>query len=1071
MSLRDSCWPPPEGSSQHARRRRVSCSGSSSVGQLRLARPTKTTVVTTTTRTYITLPPLVINPPENLRERDPRQYPLASARPPEVIERFRFKYNGHDALFQTVDNEEGVRDALLEHHELNSELDVSNGQLKTETTHISEPDFATPAHARSAALPRSVHWIGPPDAPSAASYERSPPSLAVAAKMAGRQRSRRHHRKPRERPRSRDREGSFTIEDAVDPVLVTPDTDTGVLPDAPAGVPHSTTGPKPKGPAETPPVDKSFTRMEETLERPDSVWEQERGSSTSMLPPGDDDRLGVIRPLVETDTDDQSFLDGRVETPYIASPGLGGPSVRPRRLPPLDTVSAQDVCLPSPSLSPITAAAHVAHNHSAVFTGGPGRRGGGLTHVSSRDATRLARSAQGDQLIPTDLARLSDETAVSAEASSAPTLMSIPSMIDSFDALPDQMKTFVLYEMLRRCPRPTLHFVADTVNTALKCDFLDLLPLELSLNIIRYLDLKSLCNAAQVSKKWRTIIDTDEAAWKELFERDGYTLPPGELERAIKEGWGWQYPHSSESWERDLRPSSSAARSDADYATTTSSLASLSGSDRLALRSSSGRLKRKATTKQSSSRKRKKGDNSSRSKIASFRKPALHEGPNVLAEIAVAAVPSPNIGLESLRCMHLFKSIYQRHHLIRKSWMEEDSKPKHIAFRAHQRHVVTCLQFDTDKILTGSDDTNINVYDTKTGALRNRLDGHEGGVWALQYEGNTLVSGSTDRSVRVWDIEKGKCTAVFNGHTSTVRCLVILKPTQVGEAADGQPIMMPKEPLIITGSRDSTLRVWRLPSQSGSKTALQTGPPVYHDNDNPYFIRILSGHSHSVRAIAAHGDVLVSGSYDTTVRVWRISTGETIHQLHGHAQKVYSVVLDHARNRCISGSMDTSVKVWCLETGTCMFNLEGHASLVGLLDLSYDRLVSAAADSTLRIWDPDTGECKSTLRAHTGAITCFQHDAQKVISGSDRTLKMWNVKTGKFVKDLLTDLNAVWQVKFNERRCVAAVQRDNMTYIEVLDFGASRDGVPPDQLGRRIAVNSRGQEVEDSEDVVEADPV
>jgi F-box and WD-40 domain protein CDC4 len=129
--------------------------------------------------------------------------------------------------------------------------------------------------------------------------------------------------------------------------------------------------------------------------------------------------------------------------------------------------------------------------------------------------------------------------------------------------------------------------------------------------------------------------------------------------------------------------------------------------------------------------------------------------------------------------------------------------------------------------------------------------------------------------------------------------------------------------------------------------------------------------------------------------------------------------------------MDNMVKVWSLETGSLLYNLEGHTSLVGLLDLKCDRLVSAAADSTLRIWDPETGQCKSTLSAHTGAITCFQHDGQKVISGSDRTLKMWNVRTGECVKDLLTELSGVWQVRFNDRRCVAAVQRDHLTYIEV----------------------------------------
>jgi F-box and WD-40 domain protein CDC4 len=643
----------------------------------------------------------------------------------------------------------------------------------------------------------------------------------------------------------------------------------------------------------------------------------------------------------------------------------------------------------------------------------------------------------------------------------------MPNIIDSFDSLPEKMKTYVMYHLLRRCSKATLHFVADVVNPALKCDFIGLLPLELSLNIIKFLDVQSMCSAAQVSKRWRYIIDTDERAWKDLLKADGYTLPSGELERAVKEGWGWQYPHSTDSWERDLRDSSPSPRIDSD----SSSHHVRSNESDESSRASPGSLgrKRKATSKQGPSRKqRKKGPSALRSQPALFSRSAMvQRGPIALAQIAAAEIPSPDIGIPSLRNMHLYKSLYQRHHLIRKSWMDDSTKPKHIAFRAHQRHVVTCLQFDTDKILTGSDDTNINVYDTKTGALRTRLEGHEGGVWALQYDGNTLVSGSTDRSVRVWDIEKGKCTNVFQGHTSTVRCLVILKPAQIGTKADGKPIMMPKEPLIITGSRDSSLRVWKLPPTSG-KGVVQTGPPV-NDYDNPYFVRVLNGHHHSVRAIAAHGDTLVSGSYDCTVRVWKISTGEVVHRLQGHTQKVYSVVLDHAHNRCISGSMDNLVKVWSLETGQCLFNLEGHTSLVGLLDLSHERLVSAAADSTLRIWDPKTGQCKSTLGAHTGAITCFQHDAQKVISGSDRTLKMWNVKTGEFVKDLLTDLSGVWQVKFNERRCVAAVQRNQQTYIEVLDFGASRDGVPLSERGHRIVVNSKGEKSQDIEDIMDTE--
>lgn len=150
---------------------------------------------------------------------------------------------------------------------------------------------------------------------------------------------------------------------------------------------------------------------------------------------------------------------------------------------------------------------------------------------------------------------------------------------------------------------------------------------------------------------------------------------------------------------------------------------------------------------------------------------------------------------------------------------------------------------------------------------------------------------------------------------------------------------------------------------------------------------------------------------------------------------VYSVVLDPIREQACSGSMDGTVRIWSLNTGQLIHNLSGHTSLVGLLGLSPSHLVSAAADSSLRVWDPDTGELKHTLQAHTGAITCFQHDEFKVLSGSDGTLKMWDIRDGTFVRDLLTGINGVWQVVFEGRWCVAASNRTDTTVLDVWDFG------------------------------------
>ena len=712
----------------------------------------------------------------------------------------------------------------------------------------------------------------------------------------------------------------------------------------------------------------------------------------------------------------------------------------------IDNAMAQDMCLPSPSLSPV-AAMNALHGESSFESEGPDvDTDSSLDHNVSRHSKAI-RLHDGDS-----------SRAKSLSSRSASSLMDMPKVLEFFDSVPEELKTYLMYQFLRRCPKPTLHFVADIVNPTLKCDFLALLPLELSLNIVKYLDVQTMCRAAQVSKKWRHIINSDEKSWKELLDLDDYLLSEGELERAIREGWGWQCS-SVDDFERDLSlPTSS--RGDKEASPFPSSSAANDRSPLTAL--GSRRPKRKANTRASSRKLAKRKISSSGSGV-DYHEPdwkkdiAASEAPYAAANAAAAAVPYAEVGMPSLRGLYLYKALYRRHHAIRRGWMKPEVKPQHIAFRAHDRHVVTCLQFDTEKILTGSDDTNINVYDTKTGALKATLEGHEGGVWALEYHGNTLVSGSTDRSVRVWDIERARCTQVFHGHTSTVRCLQIVLPTEVGRDANGRPEIMPKQPMIITGSRDSNLRVWKLP-KPGDPVYYPTGP-LADDTDCPYFVRVLAGHTHSVRAIAAHGDTLVSGSYDCTVRVWKISTGQILHTLQGHSLKVYSVVLDPKRNRCISGAMDHMVKVWSLDDGSLLYNLEGHTSLVGLLALQNDFLVSAAADSTLRIWDPEHGHCKNMLSAHTGAITCFQHDGQKVISGSDRTLKMWDVSTGACVRDLLTDLSGVWQVKFNDRRCVAAVQRDSLTYIEVLDFGAARDGVPENKLGKRVVVNRRGREI------------
>ncbi|KAI5476245.1 cell division control protein Cdc4 [Pseudohyphozyma bogoriensis] len=578
-------------------------------------------------------------------------------------------------------------------------------------------------------------------------------------------------------------------------------------------------------------------------------------------------------------------------------------------------------------------------------------------------------------------------------------LLSLPHFVEQFDQLSPALQSYFIFTFLKRSSIPVLQTINNIIAPSLRRDFLTDLPPELGVQILGYLDAQTLCRASVVCKGWRRLVDGEWRVWKERLVADELWIGDGSEEREARE--------------------------------------IVSGSKEALF------LKRwNAGVWDDVTRSPWPGKIEDDGMHVDGAPPSPRRIPPPIK------LASPSSSRESSpfplggHYVHPFKTLYRRRFITRRNWAERE--PSRVTFACHANNVVTCLQFDKDKIVSASDDHSINVFDTRTGATKARLSGHDGGVWALQYIGNILVSGSTDRTVRIWDLEKGKCTHVFVGHTSTVRCLQIVEPENINPDPNGEPIWEPPCPLIVTGSRDWSLRVWKLPAPGRDNEYHPSVPmsPTEENTDpseNPFHLRHLQGHKHAVRALAAHGRTLVSGSYDCTVRVWDILTGECKHKLQGHTQKVYSVVFDHVRKQCASGSMDGTVRLWSTETGEQKATLEGHSSLVGLLGLSYRSLVSAAADSTLRIWDPVTGECRHSLAAHSGAITCFQHDEYKVISGSDGTLKMWDVRDGSFTRDLLTGLTGVWQVSFNDRVCVAAVQRNGQSEFDVLSWNDDLD--------------------------------
>src|SRR5947209_11211551 len=102
--------------------------------------------------------------------------------------------------------------------------------------------------------------------------------------------------------------------------------------------------------------------------------------------------------------------------------------------------------------------------------------------------------------------------------------------------------------------------------------------------------------------------------------------------------------------------------------------------------------------------------------------------------------------------------------------------------------------------------------------------------------------------------------------------------------------------------------------------------------------RTLEGHAENVNSIAISpdGQTLASGSWDKTIKVWNLYTGQLFHILTGHSDYVNSVTISSDGQTLASGSDDNTIKLWDLYTGQLLHTLEGHAEDVSSVVISTD---------------------------------------------------------------------------------------------------------------------------------------
>ncbi|KAL9959313.1 hypothetical protein ACROYT_G032627 [Oculina patagonica] len=207
-------------------------------------------------------------------------------------------------------------------------------------------------------------------------------------------------------------------------------------------------------------------------------------------------------------------------------------------------------------------------------------------------------------------------------------------------------------------------------------------------------------------------------------------------------------------------------------------------------------------------------------------------------------------------------------------------------------------------------------------------------------------------------------------------------------------------------------------------------------------VRTFEGHTQGISCVQFDDTRIASGSYDKTIRVWDIQSGDcdAVLTLAGHSGTVRCLNLNG--NRLVSGSVDRSIKVWDLSFesywsgASCKVTMVGHMHTVRCLQVDDKKVVSGSYDKTLKVWDIKTGNCQLTLRGHNAAVLCVQFDERKIVSGSyDKTIKVWSLTEGSCLMTLTGHHDAVTclNLTFDSRKVISGSLDHNLKFWDLLN--------------------------------------
>ncbi|HEY9637707.1 MAG TPA: serine/threonine-protein kinase [Coleofasciculaceae cyanobacterium] len=203
---------------------------------------------------------------------------------------------------------------------------------------------------------------------------------------------------------------------------------------------------------------------------------------------------------------------------------------------------------------------------------------------------------------------------------------------------------------------------------------------------------------------------------------------------------------------------------------------------------------------------------------------------------------------------------------------------------------------------------------------------------------------------------------------------------------------------LASGSYDKTIKLW----------SLRTGE----------LFNTLSGHTNRITCIALSpdGQLLASSSYDKTIKLWLLSSGEVLNTLVGHPGRIRYISFSPNGQTLVS-SGDQEIKVWAVRTGKLLGNLARNSDSARIVSFSPDGHTCAIGglDGSLELWNPHTGKQLRTISSQSSGITslAFSSDGQALAIGSSTAIKLWNPTTGKQLQAFSTQSNGTASIAFS----------------------------------------------------------